>query len=156
MSVLGKTVIFDSLNTKDRQQATTLASARRNEIQQALAQAKARFTRPAGPERRVLLSDEEIQQVCTSYRAKWLAQDEEMRRAGMTDSAAELYSDIIEDYHPAVTKAVARGNISSIADELRLHLCQLGLDIDESTEAYRKLAYAILTTEWRGFCLGRM
>ena len=37
--VLGKTVIFDSLNTKDRQQATALASARRNEIQQALAQA---------------------------------------------------------------------------------------------------------------------
>lgn len=145
--VLGKAVIFDSLNTKDRQQATALAAARRNEIQQALAQAQARAIRPVGPVRRLFLSDEEIQQLCTSYKAKWLARDEEMRRAGMTDSAAELYSDIIEEYHPAVTRAAARGNISFIADELRLHLRQLGLDIDESTEAYRKLAYAILTTE---------
>ncbi|MGG7607490.1 hypothetical protein [Massilia sp. BKSP1R2A-1] len=94
-----------------------------------------------------MLTDEEIQQICASYKAKWLAQDEEMRRAGLSGSDGELYSDIINAHHQVVTMAAARGDVSQIGGELRRHLRELGLDIDEGTESYSRLAYAVLVAE---------
>lgn len=147
VSAFGKEVIFDSLKTKDSKEATARAAARRNEIQQALTQARASTVTASGPLRRLVLTDEEIQQICASYKAKWLAQDEEMRRAGLSGSDGELYSDIINAHHQVVTMAAARGDVSQIGGELRRHLRELGLDIDEGTDSYSRLAYAVLVAE---------
>lgn len=149
VSVLGKKAIFDSLNTKDPGEATALAAARRHEIQQALIQVKAQsqVARPVGTIRRLFLADEEIQRICESYKAKWLAQDEQMRRAGLSGADGDLYSDIIESHHQVVTAAAARGDVSQIEGELSRHLRELALDIDRSTETYRDLAYAMLVAE---------
>lgn len=147
VSVIGKEVIFDSLKTKDKQEAVARAAARRHEIQQELARVQARTSLPAGAVRRLFLADEEIQDICQSYKATWLAQDEEMRRAGMSDFSADVYSDIIQSYQDQVVRAVRRGDVAFIADNLRKHLRKLGIDVDEGAEAYRRLAFAILTTE---------
>ncbi len=147
VGLMGKEVIFDSLHTKDIREATALAAARRHEIQQELARVRAQKTIPSGPTRRLFLTDEEIQYVCQAYKAKWLAQDEEMRRLGMSVAAGEQYTEIIEGYQDVIVKAAARGDTTLIAVELQKFLKEIGIELDENGPSYKRLAFEFLKTE---------
>lgn len=146
--VLGKTVIFDSLQTKDKAVAAAAAAKRRNELLQEAQRLAATVPVRLGVQTRLFLSHEEINAICERYLVHILALDDEFRFEGMTESSSDLHQDILESYYSNITTAAARGDIAFISKELDAYLKQhVGIALDQSTPSFKRLAYEFLKTE---------
>lgn len=115
---LCKSVTFDSLKTRDRDEALRLAAAKRHEIAQELARVRGAQTVPTTPLRRLFLSDDEIRAICERYVATALSADDELRLDGVNEESSDLYADILGAHNSAITVACARGDTSVVQDLL--------------------------------------
>ena len=148
VAVLGKEVIFDSLHTTDKSEATAAAAKRRYELHQELIRLKTSLPVKLGLQKRLFLSDDEVRAICEGYLVHVLDWDDRVRFEGMTESSSDLHKDILEDHSVRINASVARGDISFIATELDTHLRkQVGIELDASTPSYKKLAFEFLKTE---------
>lgn len=146
--LLGKEVIFDSLHTKNKSEATAAASKRRYELQQELTRLKTSLPAKLGLQKRLFLGDDEVRAICEGYLVHTLKWDDEVRFEGMTESSSDLHNEILEDYARNINVSVARGDITFIAQTLDSHLrTQVGIEMDASTPSYKKLAFEFLKTE---------
>ncbi len=146
--ILGKDVIFESLHTTNKADATAAAAKRRYELQQELTRLKTNLPAKLGRQKRLFLGDDEVRAICERYLVQTLASDDELRLEGMTESSSELHKDILENYAVNINMSVARGDIAFIAGELDSYLrTQVGIELDSSTPSYRKLAFEFLKTE---------
>ena len=145
--ILGKEVIFDSLKTTNKSEATAAAAKRRYELQQELTRLKTSLPARLGLQKRLFLGDDEVRAICERYLVHALASDDALRFEGMTESSSELHKDILENYAANLNMSVARGDITFIAKELDSYLrSQVGIELDSSTPSYKKLAFEFLKT----------
>ena len=146
--LLGKEVIFDSLHTTNKSQATAAAAKRRYELQQELSRLKTSLPEKLGLQKRLFLGDDEVRAICEGYLVHTLKWDDEVRFEGMTVSSSALHKEILEGYAVDVNASVARGDITFISKALDDHLrTHVGIELDASTPSYKKLAFEFLKTE---------
>jgi integrase len=144
----GKSVIFESLGTSDRSQAIGLAAAKRHELEQERARLRQARKVPSAPLPRMFLSDDEIRAICERYIAGALAEDDKLRLEGMSEKSSKLHADILESHYTTVSSACARGDVSDTNSVLQRHLKEhVGLQIEEGSPSYRKLALEFLRAE---------
>lgn len=146
--VLGKKVIFDSLKTTNKSEATAAAAKRRYEVQQELNRLKRAVPDQLGLQKRLFISEDEVRAICERYLVHMLAWDDELRFEGMSSSSSDLHLDILESHSDSVSASVARGDISFITPQLNAFLrTHIGIELDVSTLSYKKLAFEFLKTE---------
>jgi integrase len=149
--LLGKAVIFDSLKTTNKAEATAAAAKRRYELQQELSRLKSSVPAKLGLQKRLFLGDDEVRAICERYLVHTLARDDNFRFEGMTLPSLDLHGDIYESYANVLLTSVARGDTSVIVEALDGYLrVHVGIELDPSTPSYKKLAYEFLKTEAEG------
>ncbi len=138
-----------SLGTKDARQANARAKPVLMEWDQIIARAEASL-KPLPL--KASLSDHEIKRIAAYHYAFMLAEDEEHRQGDFEDTAEYGLSDrrfrkVNETNDIALAgsqDALARGDISVIADIMDELLAVHGIALDPKGEAYRKLGSAVL------------
>jgi len=146
--LLGKKVIFDSLKTTNKSEATAAAAKRRHELQQELDRLKQSTPEKLGVQKRLFLSDDEARAICERYLVYTLKSDDDLRYEGMSVLSSDVYKDILESYAESITASVVRGDTSVIAKPLASYLRDhVGIELDTTTLSYKKLAFEFLKTE---------
>jgi hypothetical protein len=120
--VLGKEVIFDSLKTTNKSEATAAAAKRRHELQQELDRLKQSTPEKLGVQKRLFLSDDEARSICERYLTRTLKADDDLRYDGMSVMSSDVYKDILESYADTITASVVRGDTSVITQPLADYL----------------------------------
>lgn len=146
--LLGKEVIFDSLKTTNKSQATAAAAKRRHELQQELHRLQLSAPEKLGVQKRLFLSDEEARAICERYLVHALALDDDMRFDGLSVSFSDVYKEMLEGHSETITSAVVRGDTSVIAEELNSYLrLHVGIELAADSPSYKRLAFEFLKTE---------
>ena len=148
VSVLGKEVIYDSLKTTNKSEATAAAAKRRHELQQELDRLKQATPDKLGVQKRLFLSDDEARAICERYLVHTLKSDDDLRYEGMSVLSSDVYKDILDSYADTITTSVVRGDTSVITEPLAHYLRDhVGIELDPTTLSYKKLAFEFLKTE---------
>ena len=143
----GKSVIVESLHTKDRAEARARTFERSAQLEREFQRIRGSHAGTLTPGLRTYLSDADIEHICAYHRAQLLTWDRAERVAGMSEHSADVAGDLYGEWVKKLAPALARGDTSVTRDALDRALTQLGLDVVRDTSSFRQLEYAFLETE---------
>lgn len=140
----GRTHLKQALGTSDLQEAKRLVRLRSTQADQEFAQARKYANAQLVQE----LTPEEIERIAAIWYAHLLEEDEEYRAEGLGDREFEKYGETLEFLEPGEKRALAKGDIGFIGDEVEDFLQSVGILVPpKGTESHRRLLFACLK-EW--------